>query len=390
MTKSDNLDGMDGLLSGVVVADLTRVLAGPFATMIMADLGARVIKVEPPGGDDSRQFGPFAGRKSAYFESLNRGKESIALNLKSPGDRAVFEKLIARADILAENYRAGALAKLNYDWETLQAINPRLIYAAVSGFGQTGPCRDLPAYDLVIQAMGGLVSITGHADQPPARAGTSVVDIAAGLFGVCGILAALYRRERSGRGEMLDIAMLDCQVAILENAIGRHLANGEIPQPLGLRHPSITPFDGFKIGDDYLIIAVGNDALFKKLCAVLNADDLATDARFISNALRTDNHIALKTAIETALAKHPAGEWLGMLRAAGIPCAPINTIAQVVEDAQVTARNMIIESVDHDGARVRMGGNPIKTFGRNDPKVRACAPKLNANRMEIINWLNDD
>ena len=262
----------DGALSGVLVVDLTRVLAGPYTTMVMADLGARVIKVEAPGGDDARQFGPFidsANGKSAYFESLNRGKESIALDLKAPPERAIFEKLVARADVLVENYRAGAMEKLGYGWESLEKLNPRLIYAAVSGFGQTGPYRHFPAYDMVVQGMGGIMSITGNPGERPVRVGTSVGDITAGLFGLCGILAALHRRERSGRGSMVDVGMLDCQVAILENAIGRYLSAGELPAPLGMRHPSITPFDGFRVGDEYLIIAAGNDGLFRKLCIAL-------------------------------------------------------------------------------------------------------------------------
>lgn len=390
-----------GPLSGLIVVDLTRVLAGPFATMLLADLGARVIKVEPPGrGDDARHFGPFTGAgdggKSVYFESLNRGKQSIALDLKSADDRAVFDKLIAAADVLAENYRAGTMEKLNYGWERLRQINPRLIYAAVSGFGQTGPYQNLPAYDLVVQAMGGIMSITGQpADaspdspgaQPPVRVGTSIGDISAGLFSVCGILSALHRRERSGQGCLVDVGMLDCQVAILENAISRCLAAGRPPAPLGMRHPSITPFDGFKAKDAFMIIAAGNDALFAKLCAALGVDDLPALDAFNSNDRRTENHAALKREIESALAGKSAAEWLEILRDAGVPCAPINDVAQVVDDAQVKARNMIIESRDANGNRTLMAGNPIKMSGVDDPSTRAPAPALDQHREEILRWL---
>ena len=409
MQSSTTAAGL-GPLNDIIIVDLTRVLAGPFATMALADLGARVIKVEPPGrGDDARHFGPFtggdgagAGDKSVYFESLNRGKQSIALDLKAARDRAVFEKLVAAADVLVENYRAGTMEKLNYGWEALRRINPQLIYAAVSGFGQTGPYRNLPAYDLVVQAMGGIMSITGAAAddangannssdasnaQTPVRVGTSIGDISAGLFSVCGILSALHQRARSGEGCMVDVGMLDCQVAILENAISRYLAAGKPPAPLGMRHPSITPFDGFKAQDAHLIIAAGNDALFSKLCAALGAAHLPARDAFNSNDRRTENHAALKCAIENALANKTAAEWLAILRDAGVPCAPINDVAQVVEDAQVKARNMIIESRDADGNRTRMAGNPIKMSGCDDPSTRAPAPALDQHREEILRWL---
>lgn len=395
--KLMNTSPTTGPLNDLTVIDLTRVLAGPFATMLLADLGARVIKVEPPGrGDDARHFGPFANDKSVYFESLNRGKQSIALNLKDDGDRALFERLVAAADVLVENYRAGTMDKLNYGWAKLRALNPRLIYAAVSGFGQTGPYRHRPAYDLVVQAMGGIMSITGPAaddasaaQTPPApvRVGTSIGDISAGLFSVCGILSALHRRAQSGEGCMVDVGMLDCQVAILENAISRHFAAGRPPAPLGMRHPSITPFDGFKAKDAHLIIAAGNDVLFGKLCRALGIDDLPAQEAFSNNDRRTSNSAALKTEIENALANKTAAEWLQVLQDAGVPCAPINDVAQVVDDAQVKARNMIIESRDTAGNRTLMAGNPIKLSDFDDPTARAAAPKLDQHREEILRML---
>ena len=232
---------VDGPLKGVTVIDLTRVLAGPYCTLVLADLGARVIKVETPGGgDDSRTFGPFIEGKSAYFMSINRGKESISLNLKEDGDRAVFEDLLAGADVVVENFRAGTMERLGYGWEALHARFPRLIYAACSGFGHTGPYAGRPAYDVVVQAMGGIMSLTGQPGGPPARVGSSVGDIVAGLFTAIGINGALYRRTMTGEGMKLDVSMLDCQVAILENALARYFASGEVPGPLGTRHPSIT------------------------------------------------------------------------------------------------------------------------------------------------------
>src|SRR3990172_4313677 len=243
----------DGPLTGVTVIDLTRVLAGPYCTMILADLGARVIKVEMPGrGDDARQIGPFVGNRSAYFMSLNRGKESIALDLKRDEDRQLFDGLLARADILIENYRGGTLEKLGYGWERLHERFPRLIYAATSGFGQTGPYASRPAYDMVVQAMGGIMSLTGHPGGPPTRVGTSIGDIAAGLFTAVGINAALYHRAQTGQGLMIDVGMMDCQLAILENAIARYAPTRTVPGPIGSRHPSITPFEAFATVDGHL------------------------------------------------------------------------------------------------------------------------------------------
>ncbi len=397
--ENDNTSGAtateNGPLHGLVVVDLTRVLAGPYATMLLADLGARVIKVEPPGGDDARRFGPFrdgdggggGGGKSAYFDSLNRGKQSIVLDLRTAPGRVTFEKLVARADVLVENNRAGALKKLGYGWASLRSLSRRIIYAAISGFGQTGPYRELPAYDLVVQGMGGLMSITGEARGKPVRVGTSLGDITAGLFALSGILSALHRRERTGVGCMVDIGMLDCQVAILENAIARHLAAHEPPAPLGMRHPSITPFDGYRVSDEYLIIAAGNDQLFRRLCAALGNEALADLAEFASNERRTENHAALKAEIEKALAKRRAHEWLEILRQAGVPCAPINDIGQVVDDPHIAARNMIVDSLDEHGNRARMAGNPIKLSDCADPTTRPAAPQLDAHRSQILAWL---
>jgi len=375
----------NGPLHGVTVIDMTRVLAGPYATMVLADLGATVIKVEMPGyGDDARHFGPFVNEKSAYFSSLNRGKKSIALNLKDNEDREIFLNLLESADILVENYRAGTMEKLSLGWDVLHERFPKLIYSAVSGFGHTGPYSDRPAYDMVVQAMGGLMSVTGHPDSGPTRVGTSIGDITAGLFGLSGILTALYDRHRTGAGIKVDVGMLDCQIAILENAIARYFASGEIPQPLGSRHPSITPFDAFSSADDYIIIAAGNDQLFLKLCETIDSPELVNDERFKTNADRSENNGPLKIAIEEKLKLKSAEAWLSELGSAGIPCGPINNVAQAVNDAHVRERNMIIKTNDPVSGELSMAGNPIKLSGYADPQERAPAPELDGDRKAIL------
>jgi CoA:oxalate CoA-transferase len=369
-----------GPFADVTVIDLTRVLAGPYCTMVLADLGARVIKVERPGtGDDARGFGPFAGGVSAYFGSLNRGKESIALDLKAPADRAVFEALLERADVLVENYRPGALARLGYGWEALHARHPRLIHAAVSGFGQSGPYARRPAYDVIVQAMGGIMSLTGSPGGAPVRVGTSIGDIAAGLFTAIGIGAALHQRAASGAGMQVDVAMLDAQVAILENAIARYQATGEVPGPLGSRHPSIAPFAAFAAADGAVVIAAGTDALFVALCRELGRPELAAAERFATNDARVRHVDALQAELEAALAARPVAEWLARLEAAGIPCGPIQDVAQVLADPQIAARNMLIRAGD-----AAMAGNPIKLSGTLDPAERPPAPTLDQHRTRIL------
>ena len=368
---------MSGPLSDITVVDLTRVLAGPFATMVFADLGARVIKVEHPDrGDDARGFGPFVGDRSVYFESLNRGKSARALDLADPDDRRDFEGLLDGADVLVENFRPGTLDRLGYGWDVLRVRWPRLVYGAVSGFGRTGPYSHLPAYDMVVQAMGGLMSMTGHPESPPTRVGTSVGDITAGLFAVIGILAALHDRKRSGQGRMVDISMLDCQVAILENAIARYSATGSIPAPLGARHPSITPFDAYPASDGHLVIAAGNDRLFSVLCHTLGRPRLADDPRFTTNEARTAHAAELRSELEAILSTAGTEEWLNRLEEAGIPCGPINDIATVMADPGVRARNMIVSVELPDGSTLEMAGNPVKVSGYADPTVRPPAPDL--------------
>ena len=376
---------VDGPLNGVTVIDLTRVLAGPYCTLVLADLGARVIKVETPGGgDDSRAFGPFVGGKSAYFMSINRGKESISLNLKDDGDRAVFEDLLADADVVIENFRAGTMERLGYGWEALHERFPRLIYAACSGFGHTGPYAGRPAYDVVVQAMGGIMSLTGQPGGPPARVGSSVGDIVAGLFTAIGVNGALYRRTMTGEGMKLDVSMLDCQVAILENALARYFASGEVPGPLGTRHPSITPFQAYATADGYVVISAGNNTLFATLCNALERPDLAEDPRFVDNPARNANTDALEQEFEAILTAHPTAHWLRVLEAAGVPCSPINRVDDVLADPQVAARNMVIRAQDPVAGEVQMAGNPIKLSGYPDPTERPPAPELDQHRQAIV------
>lgn len=382
-------DSVPGPLSGITVLDLTRVLAGPFCTLVLADLGARVIKVEAPGGDDARHIGPFVGGKSAYFMSLNRGKESIVLDLKDTADRRVFEKLLTRADVLVENFRPGTMEKFGYGYDELNRRYPRLIYAAASGFGHTGPHANRPAYDMIAQALGGIMSLTGQPGGPPTRVGTSIGDITAGLFTAIGITSALYRRNESGTGTKIDVAMLDSQLAILENAIARYFATGEVPGPLGARHPSITPFAAFRAKDSYIVISAGNDRLFARLADTLGRGELASDTRFATNDARTSHVTELTAEIESALAARSCAEWLKTFEAAGVPAAPINDIAAALADPQILARNMVVTADDKAAGRLKMAGNPIKMAGFADPSERSPAPDLGADQARVLAELGE-
>ncbi len=374
-----------GPLSGITVVDLTRVLVGPYCTMILSDLGARIIKIESPEtGDDSRSFGPFIKNYSAYFMSLNRGKESIALNLKNKDDRVIFEKILAKADVLVENFRPGTMDKWGYSWDVLKKKHPQLIYASASGFGQTGPLKTLPAYDIIVQGMGGLMSVTGQADGMPTRVGTSIGDITAGIFTATGINAALFDREKTGKGAKIDVSMLDCQIAILENAIARYFSNGEIPKPLGSRHPSITPFEAYKTRDSYIIIAAGNDKLFENLCTAIGAKELSKDKRFISNVARNKNVDHLKIILEKYFRKNTTSHWQKIIGKIGIPCGPIYNIKQAVENPQIKFRNMIVSAKHKKIGNFRMAGNPIKNLNYKDPKTRGEIPDLDQHRNKIL------
>jgi CoA:oxalate CoA-transferase len=372
-------------LSGVTVLDLSRVLAGPYATMLLSELGARVIKVEQPSvGDDSRAYGPFVNGKSAYFTAINRGKESIALDLKAPADAAILATMIGKADVLVENFRPGTMDKLGFTDERIRGLNPSIIYASASGFGQTGPLSRRPAYDMVVQGMSGMMSVTGHPGGEPARVGVSIGDLGAGLYTAIAINAALFRRARTGEGARIDVAMLDCQLALLENPIMRYLTTAEVPGPLGSRHASIAPFQSFATADGEIIIAAGNDELFVKLCRTLNLPHLALDRRFATNPLRCKHVGELQAELERTLRKRSVAEWLERLDAMGIPAGPINRIDAVLDHPQVEARNMIVSVDDPSTADLRVVGNPMKFFGVADAPSRPAAPDIDQHRQTLL------
>ncbi len=378
-------------LTGITVLDLTHVLAGPYCSHILQDLGAKVIKVERPGmGDDTRAFPPFVGEESAYFATLNAGKWSIALDLKAPEDRVVFDRLLARADVLLENYRPGVMDRLGYGWDSLHARHPRLTYGAVSGFGHTGPDAMKPAYDMVVQARGGVMSITGEEGGPPVRVGASIGDIVAGMFLAHGVLAALYDRERTGLGAFVDVGMLDSQLAIQEHAIAIASATGVPPGRTGARHPTITPFSTYRASDGFLVIAAGNDDMFRRLCAALPLP-VADDPRFASNAARCTHQALLKRLIEAVTLDNTVAYWIARLEAAGLPTAQVQDMAQVLRDPQLLARSMVLPvAAQPGGAAFTAPGNPVKMSTLPEIASRPPAPRLDGDRAAVLEWLADD
>ena len=378
---------MAGPLAGIRVLDLTRILAGPYATMILRDLGAEVIKIEQPGtGDEARDFGPFKNNFSLYFMSVNRGKKSVTLNLKSPRGKELFLELVKGSDILVENFRPGTMEKLGLAYASLKKHHPSLLYAACSGFGQTGPYAMRGAYDMIIQGMGGIISITGEPDRPPVRVGTSIGDITSALFTTIGILSALRHRDQTGEGQFIDVGMLDCQVAILENAMVRYFSTGDIPRPLGRRHPAITPFEVFESADGYVVIAIGNNELWRKFCEHVGRPELIDDERFHTNALRTENHESLFPILAEIMCYRTTDAWVEALEAIGVPCGPVNTVDKVANDPQVLARDMIAE-VEHDTTgTVQVPGIPIK-LSETPGQIDAPAPNLGEHTSEVLTGL---
>jgi CoA:oxalate CoA-transferase len=375
-----------GPLAGVRVLDLTWVLSGPYAAMTLCDLGAEVIKVErPPYGDIARTTGPFLGDESAYFISINRGKGSIALDLRAAEGKETFLTLVEHADVVMENFTPGVMAKLGLGYETLAARNPRLIMCSVSGFGQTGPDRALPALDIIVQGAGGVMSITGEPGGPPVRPGFSIGDIAAGLYAAVGVLAALHERERSGRGQYIDVSMLDCQLAVLENAYMRYFVTGEAPGPLGTRHPSATPFQAFPTADGYVVIALswGDENQWHLLCGFLGLTDLIDDERFETSGKRTANHAALEPMLSAAFRTRTTAEWLDDLRSVNIPSGPLNTIAQAAAMPQVQARGMIA-GIEHPKlGPMRVVNHPLK-FSRTPGMVRGPSPSVGQDTRRVL------
>ncbi|MBV8260413.1 MAG: CoA:oxalate CoA-transferase [Paraburkholderia sp.] len=361
-----------GPFAGLLVIDLTHVLNGPFGTTILCDLGARVIKVEPPGhGDDTRTYGPYVGDQSLYFSFVNRGKESVVLDLKDNADRAIFLNMVRKADVLTENFRPGTMDRLGFSYEALAQINPRLIYASSSGFGHTGPLSTFPAYDTIVQAMSGIMDATGFPDGPPTRVGTSLADLCAGTFMFSGIASALYARERTGLGAHVDIAMFDSTLAFLEHGFMSYSATGKGPSRIGNRHPFMAPFDVFDAADKPFVICCGNDHLFQLLCTAIGRAELASDPRFLANVDRAAHVDELKALLQAVFKREPAAHWLEVIHEAGVPVAPLLNVAEAAELPQTAARNMLIEA-----GGLRMPGNPVKISGYPDPKVRTGAPKL--------------
>ncbi len=377
-----------GPLEGITVLDFSRVLAGPYCTMILADLGARVIKIEKFGtGDDTRAFGPFVDGESAYFMCFNRGKESIVLDIKSPRDRELLERLLGEADVVVENFRPGVMDRLGYGAERLAKTHPHIIYASISGFGHSGPFSDLPGYDMVVQAMGGIMSLTGWPDGPPSRVGTSFGDLGAALFATVGILSALYKRTQNAQGGRVDIGMLDCQAALMETALARYDTEGKIPSRTGDSHPSLAPFESFAAKDARIVIAAGNDTLFTLMADALGAPELALHPLFATNDLRCRNRPALIAAIEAVTRTQNVEYWIAKLNEAGVPCSPINTIDKLFGHPQLLARDMIIKVKSGERGRpVRTAGSPVRMNGYvgNNTVDPIAAPTLNQHREAIL------
>ena len=361
-------------LDGITVLDLTRVLSGPYCTMLLADMGARVIKIEQPGkGDDTRAWGPpFLKGESAYFMSINRNKESMTLDFKQPDGRAVLERLVAKADVLVENFRPRTLTKLGLDYQSLSAKHPRLIYCSVSGFGQTGPRSAQPGYDAVIQAEGGLMSITGPADGPPYRVGVAIADIVSGMLAAYGVSMALFARERTGRGQQVDLAMLDAVTALLTYQAGSYFATGVPPRRLGNRHPSIVPYELFEASDGEFVLAVGTDDQWKKFCEVAG---LRSDDEFTTNRQRVVQYDRLRPILSTTLRTQPRAYWIERLNAAGIPSGSVRNLKEVFEDAQVQAREMVAQLEHRAVGAVKQVGVPVK-LSATPGAVRTPPPTL--------------
>lgn len=355
-------DTKPGPLDGLTVLDLTRVLSGPYCTMMLADMGARVIKIEQPQkGDDTRAWGPpFQQGESAYFLSINRNKESVTLNLKSPDGRRILEKLIADSDVLVENFRPGTLDRLGMGYSELSQRHSELIYCSVSGFGQTGPRRREPGYDAVLQGEGGLMSITGSPDGPAYRLGVAIADIVSGMFSAYGIAVALLARHRTGRGQLVDVGMLDAVTALLTYQAGIYFATGTPPGRLGNRHPTITPYETLEAADGDLVVAIGNDQLWRSFCSVLNIDDLADDPRFRTNKDRVSSREQLRPLLVNRLQSRSADEWLKQLKAAGIPCGAVRDLDQLFSDPQIIERAMVIALEHPIAGTIRQLGVPVK------------------------------
>ncbi|MCW3987171.1 CoA transferase [Candidatus Bathyarchaeota archaeon] len=379
---------MKQVLEGIKVLDLTRFLAGPYCSMILADLGAEVIKVERPGtGDGSRQWGPpFIQGESAYFLSINRNKKSITLNLQSEKGKTILHKMAASCDILIENFRPGTAQRLGADYATLSKINPKLIYCSISGFGQDGPYRRKPSYDIVAQAMGGLMSLTGEKGRPPVKIGVAISDIFAGMFATIGILGAVVTRNKMGRGQMIDVSLLDGIVSILSHQAGNFLASGVNPERLGSAHPTIAPYQAFKASDSYFVVAVGNDSLWKRFCQGLGLNELMKDTRFATNPDRVKNRDELTQILENLFLMKTSREWVELIEAAGVPCGPVLSLSEVFEDPQILHRRMVEEIQHPKAGKIKVLGVPIK-MSDTPASIRTPPPTLGEHSKEVLRSL---
>jgi len=371
-----------GPLAGIFVLDLTRVLSGPYCTMLLADMGARVVKVEQPGkGDDTRGWGPpFQGSESSYFMSVNRNKESVTLDFKTPEGRAVLDRLIARADVLVENFRPGTLGKLGLDGAATTARHPRLVYCSISGFGQTGPRRREPGYDAVMQGEGGLMSITGPSDGSTYRLGVAIADVATGMFAAQGITAALFARERTGKGQVVDIGMLDSVAALLTYQAGIYFATNVAPGRLGNRHPTIAPYETFAASDGEFVIAVGNDDLWQRFCAVAELD---LGDRFATNRQRVSAYAELRPILAERLRTRSRAQWIEGLTAAGVPCGSVRDLAELFADPQIAARNMVEDVVHATLGPLRVLGTPLK-LSETPASIRTAPPTLGQHTAQVL------
>jgi formyl-CoA transferase/CoA:oxalate CoA-transferase len=382
---------MAGALSGVTVIDLTRVLSGPYCTMVLADHGARVIKIEHPvRGDDTRHWGPpFIASESAYFLSINRNKESVTLDFKQPDGHEILERLLAMADVVVENFRPGTLDAIGLGGTDVLGRHPRIVYCSISGYGQTGPRREEPGYDAVMQAEGGLMSITGDADGPPYRLGVAITDIVSGLFAAQGVMAALFARNRTGRGQIVDIGMLDSTAALLTYQAGNYFATGHAPARLGNRHPTIAPYESVHAADGEFVIAGGNDSIWRRLCQVIGRPELADDPRFRTNSDRMTHYSELRVALEEALKTKTRSEWVRELTANGVPCGSVREISEVLADPQLAARGMIAEVQHSTIGTARVINSPVK-LSDTPPSVRTAPPTLGQHTAVVLGELGYD
>ena len=377
-------------LENLRVLDLTRILAGPYCTMVLGDLGAEVIKVERPGnGDDTRQWGPpFAGGESAYFLCCNRNKKSITINLKSPNGQELIRRVAKVSHVVVENFLPGTLEKIGLDYDAMRKLSPRLVYCSISGFGQDGPNRDRPGYDALIQAMAGVMSITGERDGEPMKVGGAIADIPAGLYASNAILSALLAAERTGEGRHIDISLFDSTVSWLANVGSNFLISGEVPKRYGNQHPSIVPYQAFQTADDYIVVAIGNNEQWRRFCGVVGHQDVADDERFATNPGRVEHREVLIPMLEKIMKERSASEWIEQFEDAEVPAGPVNTLDRVFADPQIAAREMLLEVPHPKIGMLKMAGTPIKMTGMEERSTLA-PPQLGEHTDEILTSVLD-